>query len=74
MMTHLIRVSEVNDRKLWQLILKNKWDGACFDQYTYLFTSDQLLRIKKAGVQFEEVKTQPARVREMQIACGARQR
>ena len=73
MTTRTIRVSEAEDRKLWRLILKNKWDGACFDPYTYAFTTDQLQLIKKAGIHFEEIRPRPAREPEAKRASGVGQ-
>lgn len=63
MNTGVIRVSEENDRKLWQLIFKERWSGTCLDPYTYVFTTDQMRRIKKAGIEFEEIKPELARQR-----------
>ena len=59
MATWTIRVSEAEDRKLWELILENKWDGTCFDPYTYVFTTNQLQLIRKAGIHFQEISRQP---------------
>ena len=59
MATRTIRVSEAEDRKLWELILKNKWDGTCFDPCTYVFTTNQLQLIRKAGIHFQEISRQP---------------
>ena len=55
MAVQTIRVSEAEDRKLWELILKHKWDGRCLDPYTYSFTTDQLQLIRKAGIHFQEI-------------------
>ena len=73
MRTRTIRVSEAEDRKLWRLILKNKWDGTCLDPYTYAFTTDQLQLIKKAGIHFEEIRPRPAGEAEAKRAPGVRQ-
>jgi hypothetical protein len=70
MTMHTIRVSDAEDRKLWRLILRNKWEGSCSDRYTYRFTADQLHVIKKAGIQFEELVRRPARERELRLASG----
>lgn len=77
MATRTIRVSEAEDRKLWRLIVKNKWNGTCLDPYTYLFTTEQLQVIKRAGIDFEDIKSQSAREPAEpapRIASGARQR
>jgi hypothetical protein len=74
MNTQVIRVSEENDRKLWRLIFKERWSGTCLDPYTYVFTTDQVRRIKEADIDFEELM--PKRVREPKAkkASGARRR
>lgn len=69
-----IRVSEENDRKLWQLIFKHKWSGTCLDPLTYVFTIDQLQLIKKAGIEFEELSPQLLREPEARRVSGARRR
>jgi len=74
MNTRVIRVSEENDRKLWELILKKRMSGRAIDQYTYIFTTDQLRLIKRAGIEFEEIKPELAREVEPQKAAGARRR
>jgi hypothetical protein len=70
----VIRVSEENDRKLWRLIFKEKWSGTCLDPYTYVFTMDQLQRIKKAGIVFEEIKPKQTQESQAKRASGARRR
>ncbi len=74
MATQTIRVSEVEDRKLWELILKNKWQGRCFDSCTYMFTTDQLQEIRKAGIHFQQINRQPVREHEARRVSAARQR
>jgi len=64
MAVQTIRVSEAEDRKLWELILKHKWDGRCFDPYTYSFTTDQLQLIRKAGIHFQEISRHSASERQ----------
>lgn len=74
MNTQTIRVSEENDRKLWQLIFKHRWSRTCLDPLTYVFTTGQLQLIKKAGIEFEEIKPQPLREPEARRVSGARRR
>lgn len=74
MTMHAIRVSEAEDRKLWRLIVKNKWEGVCSDPYTYILRADQLHQIKSAGINFEEIKPQAARKPPARRISGARQR
>lgn len=71
--TQTIQVSEAEDRKLWELILKNKWEGRCFDSRTYMFTTDQLREIRKAGIHFQQINRQPVREHEPRRVSGARQ-
>lgn len=63
-----IRVSEANDRKLWELILKKKWSGTCIDPGTYVLTADQLQLVAKAGIDFEELKPETAENRQAKRA------
>jgi len=63
-----IRVSEADDRKLWQLILKKKWNGTCIDPGTYVLTTDQLHLVAKAGIDFEELKPETAANRQAKRA------
>ncbi len=74
MATQTIRVSEAEDRKLWELIVKHKWDGRCFDAYTYAFTTNQLQLIRKAGIHFQEISHNSALEHEARRVSGARQR
>ncbi len=74
MNTRMIRVSEENDRKLWQLLLKKKMRGTAVDPYTYVFTTVQLGLIKRSGIDFEELNPQPAREFQARKASGARRR
>ncbi len=74
MAVQTIRVSEAEDRKLWELILKHKWDGRCFDRYTYSFTTGQLQLIRKAGIHFQEIRHHSAPERETRRVSEARQR
>lgn len=74
MNTRVIRVSEENDRKLWELILEKRMSGRALDPYTYVFTTDQVRLIKRAGIEFEEIKLELAREVAPKKAAGARRR
>jgi hypothetical protein len=74
MSTRTIWVSEENDRKLWRLIFKHRWSGTCLEPQTYVFSTDQLQLIKKASIEFEEIKPEPAWEPEVRKALGTRRR
>ena len=70
----IIRVSEVDDRKLWRLIVKRSWGGTCLNPSTYVFNAAQLRVIKNAGIYFEVVSSEAAQEPQAKRASGARQR
>jgi hypothetical protein len=50
-----IEVAGEERAKLWKVISENKWSGEYLGKNVFVFTAEQLNRIKEAGISFRDI-------------------